>query len=126
MHRAGENDCTRRAFPQDDHGRGDMHVPSGRQELRAAFKRIEAELPPWLAKAMRWLRHRDSRLIRIPAGLVLIIGGVFSFLPILGAWMLPLGLMLLAADIPHLRRPMARFATWCLGLVDRIRRRRSD
>ena len=103
-----------------------MHLQSGRHELRAAFKRIEAELPPRLGRAMRWLRHPDSRLIRIPAGLALIIGGVFSFLPILGAWMLPLGLMLLAADIPFLQRPMARFATWCLGLLERFRRRRSD
>lgn len=102
-----------------------MRFSSGRHELRAAFKRIEAELPPRLARAMRWLRHRDSRLIRIPAGLALIIGGVFSFLPILGAWMLPLGLMLLAADIPFLQRPMARFANWCLGLIERFRRRRS-
>ncbi|KRE15612.1 hypothetical protein ASE66_12230 [Bosea sp. Root483D1] len=102
-----------------------MGFPSARQELRTAFRRIEAELPPRFAKAMRWLRHRDSRLIRIPAGLGLIIGGVFSFLPILGVWMLPLGLMLLAADIPFLQRPMARFATWCLGLIERFRRRRS-
>lgn len=100
-----------------------MSLPSARQELRIAFKRIEAELPLRLAKAMRWLRHRDSRLIRIPAGLALMIGGVFSFLPILGAWMLPLGLMLLAADIPLLQRPMARFAIWCLGLLERLKRR---
>ncbi|CAD5265740.1 conserved hypothetical protein [Bosea sp. 62] len=102
-----------------------MSLPSARQELRIAFKRIEAELPPRLAKAMRWLRHRDSHLIRIPAGLALMIGGVFSFLPVLGAWMLPLGLMLLAADVPPLQRPMARFAHWCLGLLERFRRRRS-
>jgi hypothetical protein len=102
-----------------------MRFSSARHELRAAFKRIEAELPPRFARAMRWLRHRDSRLIRIPAGLALIVGGIFSFLPILGVWMLPLGLMLLAADIPFLQRPMARFAHWCLGLIDRFRRRRS-
>ena len=103
-----------------------MSSPTARQELRIAFRRIEAELPPRLARAMRWLRHPDSRLIRIPAGLALMIGGVFSFLPILGAWMLPLGLMLLAADIPPLQRPMARFAHWCLGLLERVRRRRQS
>jgi hypothetical protein len=103
-----------------------MSSPTARQELRIAFRRIEAELPPRLARAMRWLRHPDSRLIRIPAGLALMIGGVFSFLPILGAWMLPLGLMLLAADIPPLQRPMARFAHWCLGLLERVRRRRQN
>ena len=33
-------------------------------------------------------------------------GGVFSFLPVLGLWMLPLGLLVLAVDIPPLRRPV--------------------
>ena len=65
-----------------------------------------------------------SRLVRIPAGIGLIAGGIFSFLPLLGAWMLPLGLLLLAADFPVLQRPMARFALWCLGLLDRFRSRR--
>nr|WP_186416775.1 hypothetical protein [Bosea sp. CS1GBMeth4] len=101
-----------------------MRLRPARHELRAAFKRIEAELPPRFAKAMRWLQHRRSRLVRVPAGLVLIAGGVFSFLPVLGVWMLPLGLMLLAADVPPLQRPMARFATWCLGWLERFRRRR--
>ena len=99
---------------------------SARQELRFAFKRIERELPARLAGAMRWLRHPASSWVRIPAGLAMMIGGVFSFLPILGVWMLPLGLMLLAADIPFLQRPMARFALWCLGLMERFRNRRSQ
>nr|WP_047579801.1 hypothetical protein [Methylobacterium sp. ZNC0032] len=101
-----------------------MQPLSPRQELRRAFKHIERELPPRLARSLRWLRHPDSRLIRIPAGIALIAGGIFSFLPVLGAWMLPLGLLLLAADIPILQRPMARFALWCLRLLDRFRSRR--
>lgn len=101
-----------------------MRLRPARHELRAAFKRIEAELPPRLARTMRWLQHRNSRLVRVPAGLVLIAGGVFSFLPVLGVWMLPLGLMLLASDVPPLQRPMARFATWCLGWLESFRRRR--
>lgn len=100
-----------------------MQPPSARQELRRAFRRIEQELPPRLAAGLRWLRHPESRLIRIPAGIGLIAGGIFSFLPLLGAWMLPLGLLLLAADIPTLQRPMARFALWCIGLLDRLRAR---
>jgi hypothetical protein len=35
--------------------------------------------------------------------LLLILGGLLSFLPILGIWMLPLGLLLLAEDLPVLR-----------------------
>ena len=33
--------------------------------------------------------------------------GVVGFLPILGFWMVPLGLAVLAQDVPVLRRPMA-------------------
>jgi len=101
-----------------------MQPQSAKQELRRAFRRIEQELPARMAAGLRWLRHPRSRLIRIPAGLLLIAGGVFSFLPLLGFWMLPLGLLLLAADLPVLQRPMARFALWCLGMLDRFRARR--
>ena len=40
------------------------------------------------------------------------LGGVFSFLPVLGLWMLPLGLLLLAHDVPFLRKPVGRFTSW--------------
>jgi hypothetical protein len=40
---------------------------------------------------------------------LLLLGGVFSILPGLGLWMLPLGLLLLAADVPFLRKPVAHF-----------------
>lgn len=96
---------------------------TAKRELRLAFKRIESKLPARLARTMRWLRHPRSRMVRIPAGLALMAGGVFSFLPLLGIWMLPLGLMLLAADVPPLRRPMARFATWCVARLERFGRK---
>ena len=59
-------------------------------------------------------------LIRLPMALLLIFGGIFSFLPILGVWMLPLGLMLLAIDVPFLQGPVSvlmirwrrRIAVW--------------
>ena len=91
--------------------------------LRQAFKRLEQELPEWAGRASRWLRHPASRLIRIPIGLLLIAGGVFSFLPALGIWMLPLGLMLLAYDVPVLRKPVARFAIWGAEKWSAFRRR---
>jgi hypothetical protein len=95
------------------------------RELRAAFKRLESSLPDRLAAALRWLRHPASRWARLPAGLVLIFGGIFSFLPVLGIWMLPLGLMLIAADVPFLQRPMARFTMWIIDRVENWRKRRS-
>jgi hypothetical protein len=50
--------------------------------------------------------------VRIPAGLVLMAGGILWFLPIVGLWMFPLGLALIALDIPFLRRPVARLINW--------------
>jgi hypothetical protein len=96
-------------------------MAEGKRALRAAFKRIEQEVPASVASAMRWLRHPSSRWIRIPAGLLLIVGGVFSILPFLGIWMLPLGLMFIAADIPFLQKPMARFAHACVDGWSRFR-----
>jgi hypothetical protein len=101
-----------------------MARTTGQQELHAAFRRLERDLPHRLASSLRWLRHPSSRWARLPAGIALIFGGIFSFLPVLGAWMLPLGLMLMAADVPILRRPMARFTHWGIDRVESWRRKR--
>lgn len=37
-------------------------------------------------------------------GLVITAGGIVGFLPVLGFWMVPLGLALVATDIPPLQR----------------------
>lgn len=100
-------------------------MSDGARELRFAFKRIERELPHRLASWMRWLRYPQSRWVRLPAGIVLIFGGIFAILPFLGLWMLPLGLMLIAADVPFLQRPMARLTMWGAAYLDRYRLRRA-
>lgn len=43
-------------------------------------------------------------VIRIILGCLLILGGFLGFLPILGFWMVPLGLLILAVDVPIARR----------------------
>ncbi|MDP3198102.1 hypothetical protein [Tabrizicola sp.] len=58
---------------------------------------------------MSTLRQDSWFPIRFPVALLLIAGGVFSFLPVLGVWMLPLGLLLLAVDLPVLRGPISAF-----------------
>lgn len=80
------------------------------RELRLyrEMRRFQHRLPNPLAQAVRWLRIPRSRYVRIPAGVALTAGGFVGFLPILGFWMIPLGLVLLAQDIPALRAPMAR------------------
>jgi hypothetical protein len=44
-----------------------------------------------------------SRWLRIGLGVLLIIGGFTSILPIFGIWMLPLGIFLLSLDLPFLK-----------------------
>ena len=42
-------------------------------------------------------------VIRSVIGLLFMVGGVFGFLPILGFWMLPLGVAFVALDLPFTR-----------------------
>jgi hypothetical protein len=71
-----------------------------------------ARLPDRLQATIGWLRRPSSRWARIPAALLLICGGLLSILPVLGLWMLPLGLALLADDAPPLRRARGRVLDW--------------
>ncbi len=45
-----------------------------------------------------------SKNMRLAIGILLLIGGIFGFLPILGFWMLPLGLLVLSIDSKEIRR----------------------
>jgi hypothetical protein len=53
-----------------------------------------------------------SRGGRIAAGSALIGGGFLGFLPILGFWMVPAGLIVLSHDLPFVRRKRRRMAIW--------------
>jgi hypothetical protein len=53
-----------------------------------------------------------SRALRIAIGIFLVLCGLLGFLPILGFWMVPLGLLVLSIDIPRVRRWRRRFAVW--------------
>jgi hypothetical protein len=50
-----------------------------------------------------------SRKQRVVLGAGLVAGGVVGFLPIVGFWMLPLGLVVLSVDSPKVRRTRRRF-----------------
>ncbi|MBU4530729.1 MAG: hypothetical protein KUA43_02445 [Hoeflea sp.] len=53
---------------------------------------------------------------RIALGTGLVVGGTLGFLPVLGFWMIPLGLLVLSQDLPAVRR-------WRRNLVVRMERR---
>jgi hypothetical protein len=82
------------------------------ERLHQHFDDLQAKLPAGAARTLQWLRRPSAWLVRIPVGILLIIGGIFSFLPILGLWMLPLGLLLLALDLPFLQGPVVGLIDW--------------
>jgi hypothetical protein len=69
-------------------------------------------LPQKMRAMVRMLRQSSSRRLRIAMGILLTLGGVLWFLPIAGLWMLPIGLVLLADDVPQLRSLRSRVLDW--------------
>ncbi|GHC63060.1 hypothetical protein [Limoniibacter endophyticus] len=53
-----------------------------------------------------------SRLLRISLGIAFVIGGLLGFLPILGFWMIPVGLLILSYDFASIRRRRRRSTLW--------------
>lgn len=74
--------------------------------LNRLFDRLERSVPGLAAGWLARVRRPEARWVRIPLGIILVFGGVFSFLPVLGLWMLPLGLLLLALDLIFLQGPV--------------------
>src|SRR4249920_1385043 len=85
---------------------------SVKDELNRYFEMINRRVPKRVSDFIRWLRKPSSFAARLSVAVLLILGGIFSFLPVLGVWMLPLGLVLFAQDVPPLQKPMAQSLGW--------------
>ncbi len=59
-------------------------------------------------QTMRWAQRRLPPGIRTLTGLLLMGCGVLGFLPVLGFWMFPLGIVVLSLDYPPLQRKIER------------------
>lgn len=81
-------------------------APKSHARLNRQFDRLQRRIPNFAANWLERIRRPDARWVRIPLGFLLILGGIFSFLPVLGIWMLPLGLLLLAIDLVFLQGPV--------------------
>ncbi|MCV2889500.1 hypothetical protein [Ruegeria aquimaris] len=57
-----------------------------------------------LRPVLQRIRRNVPRGLRIVLGALLMVGGVFGFLPVLGFWMIPLGFMVAAMDVDLYRR----------------------
>lgn len=95
---------------------------SEQKQLDLQFDKLQRRLPGPFRKLVGWLRKPGSIWVRIPLAILFFGAGFVGFLPVLGFWMAPLGVLLLAEDIPFLRSPVRRAMVWLEGLWDRWKR----
>jgi hypothetical protein len=88
----------------------DARAATAQRERR--LNQLIDRLPRSWQSTARWLRQPSQRWLRICVGVLLIVGSLFSILPLFGLWMLPFGLALLGEDIPVLRRAVDRILEW--------------
>jgi 4-alpha-glucanotransferase len=82
------------------------------QKLDAIVEKYAVKIPRPLGRFIRWMRKPELRWLRLIAGILFIICGFVGFLPILGFWMVPLGLIILAQDSKWLQRPTLKAINW--------------
>ena len=82
------------------------------QRREQRLEQLINRLPGSLQASVRRLRRPGLRWVRIPVGALFVVGSFLSILPLFGLWMLPLGLVLLAEDLPLLRRGRDRVLDW--------------
>lgn len=62
-------------------------------------KSVEGRVRRARRRVQVWAKRRLPPGVRLLAGLLLMVGGVLGFLPVLGFWMLPLGVAVAALDV---------------------------
>lgn len=92
------------------------HLPmtrsQGSNDYEEQMQALIRKLPEWMQKTLTWLRKPERKWVRIPAGILFMLGGCMAFLPVLGVWMIPVGILLLSEDIPFFRRLMEKALNW--------------
>lgn len=105
---------------------GAVMVDGRAGEAAAWDARVDQALsrgPKRLRLVLGWLLEPSRRWVRLPAGLLLVLGSLLAILPVFGLWMLPLGLALIAEDVPPLKAWLERMARLSEALWQRWRRR---
>jgi len=87
-----------------------------------AEPRDQGEARRYLTIAGRKMRIPGNRTGRLALGWALVGGGLFGFLPVLGFWMIPLGLLVLSVDLPGIRRLRRRADVWVSRRLGRAAR----
>jgi hypothetical protein len=86
-----------------------------KRRLERQFAALSRRFPV-LAPMLPVVRGRPGIVLRVPLGLFFIAGGLLFVLPFFGLWMVPLGIMILAVDLPILQPAVS-------AAIIRLRRR---
>ena len=74
-----------------------------------AWRRTPPSIQARWLRFMDWVERKVPPGLRLPLGILLMIGGLFAFLPFLAVWMFPLGIAVAALDVrPMMERRRAR------------------
>ena len=86
----------------------------GRAMADSKSDRNSARQPPNAALTVgnRRFSLPGNRVSRIALGVAFILGGLVGFLPVVGFWMIPVGLLILSHDIRWIRRRRRRLMIW--------------
>lgn len=71
----------------------------------------------------RTIRLPGNRILRTGLGVAFIAFGIVGFLPVVGFWMVPVGLLILSADSPAVRRFNRRMTVRIMRWWYRVSRR---
>jgi hypothetical protein len=77
--------------------------PLGTSSRRLFMTSFWNRVVPVVQRIVHWGDRRIPWGLRSALGLLFMVGGLFGFLPILGFWMVPTGVALIALDVPPLR-----------------------
>src|SRR5215471_18830689 len=96
-------------------------TPDFNQEM----DRFQDQMPAWVGRNLKRLCGKHAVWVRVPAGVALVGGGVLSFLPVLGIWMLPVGVALLACDVRPMQPPLARVLRFANRKIEERKERKA-
>jgi hypothetical protein len=99
---------------------------SDKADFDEEMDRFQGHMPDWAGRNFDRLRQPEAVWVRVPAGIALTGGGMLGFLPVLGVWMLPLGLALLAYDVPPMRPPLAGVLRFTNKKIEQVKARKGD
>jgi len=80
-------------------------VISGYAEITMSKLKLAQRFKFRVNRMLAWVKQNVAPGFRFVLGLLLVFGGIFGLLPVLGFWMIPLGIAVAALDI----RPFSQF-----------------